>query len=69
MTKGELIRAAAEATGQRIPAHRLSYCVDNGHIDRPVKRAGSYWLYEEKHLQQFIEYLRRASEKRAMSQA
>lgn len=59
MTKGQFTQAAAKAIGRRIPGHRLSYCIDSGHVDRPVKRAGNCWLYEQQHLDQFIAYLLR----------
>lgn len=60
MTRKTLLKAASEAVGVQIGRSQLMNAIKIGHLD-PCEKVGNRNRYEQKHLDQLIDYLRTRS--------
>jgi hypothetical protein len=59
MTRREVIDAASQKLGRKLPQHTLSNALQTGHISRPKRYVGGWFNFEPRHVDQLVDYVQR----------
>lgn len=57
MTRSQFLELARKRTGLRVTRQHIDTAIDTGHIPKPSKKRGGWWVYEESSLPNFIDYI------------